>query len=61
MSDFIKYRRKQIAELRPCNPDADRELAINYAINHEIFSNKTVQAGHIKAALDRAGFKICEK
>lgn len=26
MSEFTKYRRSQIAELRPCSPEADREL-----------------------------------
>ena len=37
------------------------DARINYAINYEMCSNKTVQAREIKAALDRAGLKIVEK
>ena len=27
MAEFTQYRRKQIAELRPCDPETDREMA----------------------------------
>ena len=37
------------------------DARINYAINYEMCSNKTVQAREIKAALDRAGLRIVEK
>ena len=37
------------------------DARINYAINYEMCSNKTVQAREIKAALDRAGLKIVDK
>jgi hypothetical protein len=50
MYKFNPYRRKQIAELRPCDPDADRELARSGTIS--------VSAEDVKAGSPKAGDMI---
>jgi hypothetical protein len=50
MTDFKRYRRKQIAELRPCDPEADREMARAGAIS--------VSAEDQKAGSPKAGDMI---
>ncbi len=50
MTEFTQYRRKQIAELRPCDPEADRALMRNGAIS--------VSAEDFKAGSPKAGDMI---